>query len=73
MAVDIDEARGDGEAGGVDLAPGGAFYLPDGDDPALADGDVGLPGRSASAVDDAAAANEQIVAWVGHSEGQPIA
>ena len=60
--MDVDEARRDGQAGGVDgTRRGPSRQPPHGDDPALADGDVAVEGGVAGAIHDPAAANQQIV------------
>ena len=60
MGVDVDEARRDQQALGVDLLGGAAGHLADGGDLAVLHGDVGLVQRSAGAVGQSAAAHDQI-------------
>ena len=60
VGVDVDEARCDDLAGGVDGALGVAVDLADGDDAAVLDADVGAAARCAGAVDDVAAPDDQI-------------
>jgi hypothetical protein len=61
VGVDVDEAGGDQQAVGVDRAPGGAVDLADGGDHPVGDGDVGGAGRGTGAVDDGAAADDQVM------------
>ena len=62
MGVDVDKARGDQLAPGVDLrCPArGRGQLPHRQDAALANGDIGLIGRSAQAIGHRAAADDEI-------------
>ena len=59
--MNVDEAGRDGEAGGVDGARGGASgQAAHGRDLALPDGEVADEGGVAGAVDDAAAADQEV-------------
>ena len=60
VGVDVDEARRDGEALGVDLLAPGAGHAADGGDAAVLHGDVGLARRTARAVEHGAVAHHQI-------------
>ena len=60
VGVDVDEARRDQQALGVDLLGGAAGHLADGGDLAVLHGDVGLVQGSAGAVGQSAAAHDQI-------------
>ena len=63
MGVDVDEARCDDEAGSVDhLARVDLRDGADGRDAPGLDGDIRPPGRSAGAVDDLTAGDQQVVA-----------
>ena len=59
VAVDVDEARGDVEPGGVELHGRGG-RLADRDDAVAGDPDVGDEGRAAGPVDDAAVADRDV-------------
>jgi hypothetical protein len=58
VGVDVDEARGDHLAGGVDRPA--RFFAVDGCETAVADADVGDHARGSGAVDDCSAADEAI-------------
>ena len=58
--MDVDEARRDDEAGGVDRPRGLCPHASQRDDAAVADADVADERRVAGAVDDAAAADEEV-------------
>ena len=61
VGVDVDPARRDEEAVGVDDAAGRAVDLADGGDDAAVDGDVAGPGRAPRSVGDGAAPDDQVV------------
>ena len=61
VGVDVDEARRDEQAGGVDLLSAEVVDFSEGGDDAVVDGDVGLAGGRAGAVDDESVANDEIV------------
>jgi endonuclease/exonuclease/phosphatase family metal-dependent hydrolase len=61
VRMDVDEARRDQQAAGVDLLSSGRVHRADCDDHAVGDGDVGHARRSAAAVDHRTAAKYQIV------------
>ena len=61
VRVDVDEARRDERAVGVDLVAGRAVDRADLGDDAVGDGDVGRAGRRARAVDDRPPSDHQIV------------
>ena len=63
VGVDVDPARRDEEALGVDDAAGRAVDLADGGDDAAVDGHVTGPGRLPRPVGDGAAADDQVVHW----------
>ena len=52
MGVDVDEAGSDHQALGVDFLAAEVVDLTDGGDDAVVDGDIGLAGGRAGAVDD---------------------
>ena len=60
VGVDVDEARRDQQALGVDLLGALARDLADGGDPAVLDRDVGFANGRAGAVGQVAAAHDQI-------------
>jgi len=64
VAVRVHEARGDHVAGAVDhlcdIGFGDRREVADGDDPVACDADVGRAARAARAVDDGAAAEEEV-------------
>ncbi len=60
VRVDVDEARGDDLAAGVDDLGGGAVVLAHGGNSVPGDGDVGLERRSARAVDNGSSADHEI-------------
>src|SRR5580704_991750 len=61
MGVDIDPAGGDQQAVRVDLAPAGAGLAADRGDLAVIDRDIASKGLRAGAVEDGAAANDDIM------------
>src|SRR5690606_34029883 len=61
MGVDVDEARGDDLAAGVDFLCAPAELFADRDDPVAVDRDIGDKGRAARTIDDGAAANHQTI------------
>ena len=61
MRVHVDPAGRDQKAGGVDLAPGRALFAADCDDAVARNRYVAGEGRLAGAVDDGAAANDDVV------------
>ena len=61
MGVDVDPAREDVEARGVDFAPAAILDMPHFGDHALVDGDVGVDRAGAGAVDHRAAPDHEIV------------
>jgi hypothetical protein len=61
VAVDVDEARRDDRARGVDGARRGAGAVPDGHDAPVAHGHVGPAGGSAGAVDEGSAGDLEVV------------
>ena len=65
VAVDVDDARRDGEPGNIHAPGRGPGELADLSDPAVFDGDVGDERWLAGAVDDGAAGEREIV--VGHA------
>ena len=60
MVVDVDEARRDDEAAGVDHTRGLFPHAAQRDDAAGADREIAGKGRVARAIDDAAAADEEV-------------
>src|SRR5262249_25907420 len=61
MGLDVDEAGGHGEPAGVDDLVGAAVERrPEGDDAAVRNGEIAAHARRAAAVDQGAAANEDI-------------
>jgi hypothetical protein len=61
LSKHIDEAGGDDETGGVDgLFRGGGVQMADGDDAAVADGDIGGVPGGAGAVDDMTVTDEDV-------------
>ena len=61
MGVDVDEAGGDQQAVGIELAPAGAVHPAHLRDELTVDGHVGGPPRSARAVDHRSPADDQVV------------
>ena len=61
MGVDIDKAGGDDLAAGVDLLPARAAHLADNADAVAIDGDIADIRFAASAIDDGAATDDQIM------------
>ena len=69
MGVHVDPAGRDQEPVGIDLAPRRALLAADVCDPPARDRDVAGEGRLAAAVDDAAAANDDVVHGSRPSDG----
>ena len=65
MGMNVDEARCDGQAGGVDFLGASAGDFSDGGDLAILDGDIGDVGGAAIAVHHGSAANDDIE-FIGH-------
>jgi hypothetical protein len=65
MRVDVDPARGDDFARGVDLVRALAMNLPDGGDQPVLDRDVSSEARGAGAVDDRAVPDDEVVSGHG--------
>ena len=61
VGVDVDEAGGDDEPGGVDGLAAVGLDAADGGDPAVVDGDVALVGGLPRPIDNSAVADDQIV------------
>jgi hypothetical protein len=61
MRLDVDEARRDGKARHVDHASGSARHLADGGDAAVRNGDVAGFARTAAAVEQRAAFQQQVI------------
>src|SRR5919107_4378593 len=60
VGVDVHEARRDESAARVDLLAAAAGHFADGGDPPVLDGDVRLEGGAPGAVDDGAAADDEV-------------
>src|SRR3546814_11859186 len=60
MGMDVDEARRHELAARIDLLGAAASHFADGDDDAAGDTHVALEGRVSSAVDDGAAADDEV-------------
>ena len=72
VVVDVDEARRDGEAGGVDATTGlGRLQVANCDEAAVADADVGRHRWRAVAVDDGPAGDQQVVRRLRRRAGAP--
>ena len=69
MGVDVDPARCDKQAPGVDLAAAAALDLADGGDAVAVDRDVALARGPAASVHEGSPSDHQVVAGVGHRGG----
>ena len=69
MRVDVDEARGNGQVSGINLAPGRTIDASDVNDAVGSDGNIGVEPRVASAVSDLAVPDNQVVSGLSVNTG----